>query len=501
MTDPADRPRHPAQPTGSTLRLPLIAALAVAAVGASLPLLAASMPSATAQSTSPNTEHVVLIGFDGFDPDYLGRAATPNIDVLIDRGVTGVTEAVMLPITNPSFTALTTGARPDRNGNRAYWWDRVANTYHGQSRTNQVTGIAEAVVAAGGTVGAAQYFILQGNGTDYGVPGAVYTQPSGPCSRRFDDAVSMLRRRPVDSGGVSVPVEEIPTLLAVYCDDLDTIGHAQGTETVDIDQALVELDAQVGRLVAAVDEAGITDRTTIILTGDHGMSSYTRSFFLPLHSALGAAGYHPEFLWQNGQSIGPDTDVVMTSAGRSMSIYLTGDRAGDEAALADIRSIVAGTEGTGRILDRTDQAALHMHPDHGDLVVESAPGWGASILPPSGTVGDHGSSDELDAFFVMAGADIARDRTPVRIRHIDVAPTIAELLGLPPLPDADGEALTPLLGDPPPRDSWLTTTTSAPTVTSTTVANPPTTADGPPPGDIGAPTPARPVRARPSYTG
>src|SRR5699024_10288264 len=167
---------------------------------------------------------------------------------------------------------------------------------------------------------------------------------------RFDDAISMLRREPVDSAGVSVPVDEIPTLLGVYCDDLDTIGHAEGTNTVNIDRALAELDAQVGRLVAAIDEAGITDTTTIILTGDHGMTSYDRSFFLPLHAALNDAGYNAEFLWETGQSVGPDTDVVLTSAGRSMSIYLTGARVGDPDALADIRGIVANVEGTGQIL-------------------------------------------------------------------------------------------------------------------------------------------------------
>lgn len=69
---------------------------------------------------------------------------------------------VMLPITNPSFTSLTTGAWPDRGGNRAYVWDRTTGTYQGQRRANRVTSIAEAVVASGGTVGSAQHFILQG---------------------------------------------------------------------------------------------------------------------------------------------------------------------------------------------------------------------------------------------------------------------------------------------------------------------------------------------------
>lgn len=458
--------------------------------------VAPAAPPATAQDEPPPADHVVLIGVDGFDPDYLGRGATPNLDALAARGASGVTEGVMLPITNPSFTALTTGAWPDRSGNLAYWWDRAANTYRGQTRVNDVTSIAEAVVDAGGTVGASQYFILQGNGTDYGRAGAVYTQPGGNCDRRFDDALSMLRRQPVSSGGSTVPVEEIPTLLAVYCGELDAIGHDEGAESPNLGPAMEALDVQIGRLLAALDEVGIADRTTIVLTGDHGMSTYTRTFTIPMFNALSDAGFRPQYLFGAGQSVAPTSNVVLVPAGRSLGIYLAGDLAGDPDALARVRAVAEGIEGTGTILDRDAQAALRMHPGHGDLIVESEPGWGAGILPPPGPRGDHGSSAERDAVFVIAGAGIAAADEPVRVRHVDVAPTIAALLGLPPLPDADGRVLTELFErDEPPVPS--TTTTSA-TSTTTTLASSTTTTTS---TTIGAARPAAARRATPTYTG
>lgn len=432
------------------------------------------LPAATA-------EHVVLIGFDGFDPDYLGRAATPYLDALAARGAFGVTSSVMLPITNPSFTAIATGAWPDRNDNLAYWWDRTTNTYQGQSRRSPLPSIADAVGADGGTVGAAQYFILQGNGTDYGQPASLYTQPGGACSRRFDDAIAMLRTEPVSSAGTPVTVPQIPTLLAVYCDDLDAIGHAEGAESPNIPLALAELDAQVGRLLDALDEVGIAERTTVVLSGDHGMTSYDRSFALPLNAALQAQGFTPQWLFTAGQQVNATSDVVITSTGRSLSIYLAGALEGDADALAAVRSVVEGVEGTGRIIERTEFPALHLHPGYGDLIVESAPGWGASILPPTSVRGDHGSSDELDAVFVMAGAGVAATAEPVAIRHIDIAPTIAALLGLPPLPDADGVALSHLFVPPPTTASTSTTSTSTSTTTSTppsTTAPPPSSAPG-----------------------
>ena len=431
--------------------LALVLGLTVAATSAATAEPTAQPPGAGSRGPKahePRADHVVLIGFDGFDPDYLGRAPTPNIDALAAQGASGVTEGVMLPITNPSFTALTTGAWPERNGNLAYWWDQDANVYRGQTRVNAVTSIAEAVRAGGGTVGSAQYFILQGNGTDYGDPEGLYTQPGGSCARRFDDAVARVRGEPVRSGGTSVSVPRIATRLAVYCGDLDEIGHDEGAESPRIPAALTALDAQVGRLVAELEAAGIADRTTIVLTGDHGMSTLTRSFGLPLNAARVEAGFHPQFLVVAGQKVPETADVVVVPAGRSASLYLAGDLKGDAEALARLRAVVEGVEGTGRILDARAQRREHMDPRYGDLVVEAAPGWGAGLLPPSGPEGAHGSADEVDAYYAMAGAGIANRRGSTHIRHIDVAPTIAELLGIPPLPEAQGRPLRNLLEQP-----------------------------------------------------
>lgn len=473
-----------------------------------------STPRAGAQA-EPRVEHVILIGFDGYDPDYVGRAPTPHIDALAERGVRGVTEGVMLSITNPSFTAIATGAWPDRNGNLAYWWDKVANTYRGQARANDITGIAHAVRDHGGTVGSAQYFILQANGTDYGDPEGLYTQPSGSCERIFDDAIAMLNEEPVQSGTGMVTVRQTPTLQAVYCGQLDAIGHEEGAESPNIDLALVELDAQVGRLVAELDELGIADSTAIILTGDHGMTTYTQTFGVPLYQALVAAGYSAQPLLVTGIPVNPTVDVVMVPAGRSASLYLAGDLEGDEAALADLREVVAGVEGTSTIYDKEDQAAMHMHPGYGDLVVESQPGWSADILPTDRPKGAHGSGAESDAVFVMAGAGVGQSADEVRVRHIDVAPTIAELLGLPPLPHADGEVLADLLeqDEPPPSTSTSTTSTSTTSVPPSTTTPPSTTPSvvgsrddlyDPLPAARLRPSPAdaaEPMRARPRYVG
>lgn len=450
----------------SALSLALVVA-AVAAIG---------RPASPA--TAAAAEHVVLIGFDGFDPAFLDLADTPNLDAIAARGVHGVTQGVMLPITTPSFTSIATGTWPDKNGTITYYFDRATNTFHTSSPVSRIPTIANAVIDSGGTVGAAQYFAFRGHGTSYGDPTGLYTQPGGACSNMFDDAIAMLRREPVNSNGTLVTVPQVPTLLGVYCPHLDTIGHAEGAESPNLGPAIAALDAQVGRLMAALDDLGLTDQTTVLISGDHGMTTYTQRNTIPLNQALASAGYRTQMLLVQGQTLDPTANVlVVPAAGRATSLYLVGDLEGDADALADAAAVALEVEGVERVFDRDQQAAMHMNPKFGDLVIENALGWSSGVIPMTGHRGDHGSSAELDSAFFMAGAGVAPRTEPVQVCHVNIAPTIALLLGLPSLPDADGGALTGdydnIVGCPLdiPSDSTTPPTTTSSTTTSSTTTS------------------------------
>ena len=58
----------------------------------------------------------------------------------------------------------------------------------------------------------------------------LYVHPGGPCQKRVDTALAILDGSPVDSGGQNVVVKRMPSLLAVYCDDLDALGHQVGAQ-------------------------------------------------------------------------------------------------------------------------------------------------------------------------------------------------------------------------------------------------------------------------------
>ncbi|HTL17290.1 MAG TPA: alkaline phosphatase, partial [Patescibacteria group bacterium] len=61
-----------------------------------------------------------------------------------------------------------------------------------------------------------------------------------------------------------------PTFLFVHFDDVDHAGHEFGWKTPQYFQAVQEVDSLIGGLVAELKQAGIRDKTVVIMTADHG---------------------------------------------------------------------------------------------------------------------------------------------------------------------------------------------------------------------------------------
>jgi predicted AlkP superfamily pyrophosphatase or phosphodiesterase len=422
----------------------LLAGAGAAVVAASVPAwLLSRRPEAGPQIGRP--EHVILVDWDGFDPAYLGRAPTPNIDALAGRGSLSVADGIYPTISNPARASMSTGAYPETHGNAAYFFDDGAGEAVGETRFLAAETITQALAAEGRTTAAVQWYMVQDHGASYGDPENLYVRPGGLFEQRVDAAVQILNQRPVDSGGKMVTVPKIPNFLAVYGPDLDAFGHLEGSESPNIGSLVAQLDRQLGRIVQATKEVGIYERTTFILTSDHGMTSWERSFAEGL-AATPELGSGVQIV-PPGSAPSPDTEVVIVkSGGRIMDITLRGRSATPEKR-TEVRRVLERLPQLSRVLDAADLKALRAGDKLGDFVVEAREPWGFGLAEPEegASRGGHGSTREMRVPLLISGAAVRAGAAPRDARLVDVAPTIAALLGVRPPADAQGRVLDELL--------------------------------------------------------
>jgi len=146
--------------------------------------------------------------------------------------------------------------------------------------------------------------------------------------------------------------------------------------------------------------------------------------------------------------------------GGSALAYVTVPDA-DGAKLALVKQAIAGLEGVDRVVEPSDYASYGLplptaSNQMGPLFITAKPGYaftanlGDALLTDAteGSFGAHGyvaNDPEIGAIFIASGRGIKPGVTLESMRNVDIAPTLARLLGLD-LPGVDGTPLTAILG-------------------------------------------------------
>ena len=416
--------------------------LLAAGIGSAAIAMIPQAARAASPQSGPHAKHVVLVGWDGFDPEYLDRVDTPNLHSLARQGSLSTSTGVFPSITNSAWSSIVTGAWPQTHHNTPYYLDQSTGLAVSQSRTLDAQSIAEVVTAAGGTFASVQFFILQNHGAVYGDPRALYVQPGGKSKERTDVAIDILHGRPVKSSSATVTVDQPPTLLALYADDMDALGHAEGSDSPNMAPTLASLDNDLGRLVQATKDVGIYGETAFVLLGDHGMTTFTHGFGGSVLAALTNAGFTPEFV-SPGKAPAAATDLAMVVGGVA-NVYLLGT-ARTDAGIARAKAVLESIEQVQHVYDRADLDRFHSSPLLGQLVAEPIDGWSFAASDPAKPAGYHGRFNEIQSALLIAGRGVLNGVAPAQARHVDMAPTIATLLGIPAPAQSEGRVLTEVL--------------------------------------------------------
>jgi predicted AlkP superfamily pyrophosphatase or phosphodiesterase len=235
-----------------------------------------------------------------------------------------------------------------------------------------------------------------------------------------------------------------PDLMLVHFLCVDSLQHLHGPRSPEAYWAMAYVDALIGRFIASLP-AGFLDTTTLFVVSDHGFLPSTREIRPNVRlRRLGALGVAPD-----GRMTGEARFVMNHGAG---ALYRLD---GDLAAVRDLAREIGAMEGVGGMWTADDYAQLGLptpaeHPQVADAMFEAAPGYcfgdaadGEDEHGVPKYLGTHGQRPvhaDNAAFFLAAGAGIARGKTLAQLQSRDVAPTIASVLGLG-LPSVEGAVI------------------------------------------------------------
>ena len=248
-------------------------------------------------------------------------------------------------------------------------------------------------------------------------------------------------------------------LLAVSLSTTDAVGHKYGPDSRELHDQIVRLDRYLGAFFDSLYRMRDSTRIVIALTADHGVAPYPdpavksryrtgssgyvdlRPVAGQLYGAIVAAGVDSAaFRWE-GETLYLDPEPFARARVNRDSVaraYVNAVLQVDGVLRADLWTDLARKDASRDPIARRWQ---HMFPP--DLpvaaVVTLKPFW----YWAGTTYATHGSPHDYDAHVpvLFAGAGIKPGRYDDFARVVDMAPTLAALLGVPPMEPLDGVVL------------------------------------------------------------
>jgi predicted AlkP superfamily pyrophosphatase or phosphodiesterase len=247
-----------------------------------------------------------------------------------------------------------------------------------------------------------------------------------------------------------------PNFLLFHMLICDSTQHKYGPQSPAAYTALAQADAQLAEVLRSLDRAGIRERTTLIVTADHGFETalkiinpniaFRKAGLLEAASAPGIVAARAQIVSEGG--------IAM--------VYFT-NPATQREDMDKVLALMREHEGIADILQPGQFPALRMpdptkHRQMADLILVAKEGYafnndanGAASLTEVtlelGNQGHHGflsSNPKMNALFIAWGRGIKPGARLGLVENIDVAPTIARLLGQR-MTGSDGRVLNEIL--------------------------------------------------------
>jgi predicted AlkP superfamily pyrophosphatase or phosphodiesterase len=399
-------------------------------------LLAAAFAWLAAQTRpAADSPLTILVSFDGWRWDYDTKAPAPALRALMARGVRAEGLVPGFPSkTIPNHYSMATGLYPGHHGMianviRDPVTGRVFRRADRAEVTNPMWWGGEPIwntAQRQGLIAATMFW----PGSEAPVGGMLPRY-----WREFDGTVPPAARVDQVVAWLDLPASERPSLITLYLDETDLMGHWYGPESTQVKDAIAHSDAQLGRLVEALAARGLLERTNLVVVSDHGMAPTTQrqTIFVDDYVSLDDVEI---------ADINPTLGVI-PKAGRADAVYgalahahprLSMYRAGDTPESWHLR-------GQPRVPPITGVA------DEGWVVLRRADF--AEYWKRSPTGGQHGYDPEVRSMrgiFVAAGPAFKAGAVVPAMENVNVYRAVALALGIEPRDtDADPAEVAALM--------------------------------------------------------
>jgi predicted AlkP superfamily pyrophosphatase or phosphodiesterase len=243
-----------------------------------------------------------------------------------------------------------------------------------------------------------------------------------------------------------------PNLLLYHTLNSDAVHHTYGAGTMASYTALAYADRLVGDVLQSLDKSGLRESTTVVVATDHGFKKVSKVVYPNV--LLRDAG----LLRTKGTNVVEWDAYCMPQGG--MSFVYVRDAKRRAELLPRLKALFQKSEGIERVIDGEDGPSLGMptpseNAGMGDLVLYAKNGYAfkagnvgeEAVAPSTGYLGTHGylnTDSELDGICIFSGNGIRKGVVVNRMSNLDVAPTVAKILGLR-LPKTEGRILEEFL--------------------------------------------------------
>jgi predicted AlkP superfamily pyrophosphatase or phosphodiesterase len=429
------------------------------------------------------TDHLIIISFDCLSSlDFPIIETLPHFQTILQNGaLVRNVESIYPSVTYPCHATIVTGNFPNRHGvinNTHLQPGRSSPDWHWFRDSIQGTTLYDEAKKANMTTAALLWPVTGRAKIDYNMPEIFANRPwqnqilvsllSGSLRyqwelhKKFGHIRNGLSQPELDDFVLESTVHTIktkkPNLLLVHFTDLDTQRHFHGFSSIEATDAILRHNFRLGRIIEALQECSIYEKSTIVVLGDHSALDETKAI-------------NPNVLLRKQNLIKTNNKgkivnwhAYCKSCDGSAYIYVKNDH--DEESInkvanlvnsllqdpnSGIEKVLTGAEASEKGAD--GNCAFMLEAKKGYYFLEDYLGEYCKTITENDVTSDkkftlatHGYSPEKENYhtILMASGKGILPGTHPSIRLVDEGPTFARLLGLS-LGNTDGRIIEELL--------------------------------------------------------